>query len=158
MADRQRSSTSRRTGSSRRPDGTAAKKTAKKAAKKPAKKATKNTAPTSGKKSASRSAAPRSSDRDSTGSPPQRRPGSAARIASSAASQLLELTGKEPEGVVAVSKDGDSWLVEVEVLELRRIPNTTDVLASYEVTVDTDGELVGYRRLRRYVRGSSGEE
>ena len=39
------------------------------------------------------------------------------------------------------------------MLELRRIPNTTDVLASYDVEVDSDGELQGYRRVHRYVRG-----
>jgi Gas vesicle synthesis protein GvpO len=82
----------------------------------------------------------------------------ASRIASSAARQLLDLTGREAEGVVAISKNGDSWTVEVEVLELRRIPNTTDVLASYEVTVDNDGDLVGYKRLRRYTRGASRDE
>ncbi len=42
------------------------------------------------------------------------------------------------------------------MLELRRIPNTTDVLAIYEVTVDSDGDLEGYRRLHRYVRGRPG--
>ena len=31
--------------------------------------------------------------------------------------------------------------MQVEVLEVRRIPDTTDVLALYEVEVDTDGDL-----------------
>jgi hypothetical protein len=44
--------------------------------------------------------------------------------------------------------------VQVEVLELRRVPNTTDVLAVYEVSVDRDGDLEGYTRLHRYVRGT----
>jgi hypothetical protein len=44
------------------------------------------------------------------------------------------------------------------VLELRRVPNTTDVLATYEATMDSDGELAGYRRLHRYVRGAAGED
>jgi hypothetical protein len=135
MADRERSGT--------RPTGTA-KKTAKKA---PAKKAPAKKAPA--KKAAVREApAGQASTRKS----------SASRIAAAAAQQLLELTGKESEGVVGISKDGESWMVEVEVLELRRIPSTTDVLASYEVTVDTEGELVGYKRLRRYPRGSAREE
>ena len=40
---------------------------------------------------------------------------------------------------------------------MRRIPDTTDVLALYEVDVDSDGDLEGYRRLRRYARGVPGE-
>lgn len=78
------------------------------------------------------------------------RPG---QVAAMAARDLLDLTGKEAEGVTGLSRTDDGWTVEVEVLEVRRIPNTTDVLALYEVTTDTQGGLVGYRRLRRYARG-----
>jgi hypothetical protein len=69
----------------------------------------------------------------------------------------MELTGKEPEGVIGLERGEEGWKVQVEVLELRRIPNTTDVLAVYEVSVDQDGELEGYTRLRRYVRGTPEE-
>jgi hypothetical protein len=48
--------------------------------------------------------------------------------------------------------------VEVEVLEMQRIPSTTDVLAVYEVSLDASGELVGYERTARYVRGDAGED
>ena len=80
------------------------------------------------------------------------------QIAQEAARQLLELTGREAEGVVAMERTDDGWRIEVEVVEVRRIPDTTDVLALYEVTVDEDGDMEGYRRLRRYGRGVPGEE
>jgi hypothetical protein len=32
------------------------------------------------------------------------------------------------------------------------VPETTDVLASYEVEVDRKCQVVGYRRSRRYLR------
>lgn len=80
------------------------------------------------------------------------------RAAGLAATYLSEMTGKEFEGVVGIRKSGDDWSVEVEVLEMRRIPSTTDVLAVYEVTVDGSGELVGYERKARYVRGDAREE
>src|SRR3954453_19502753 len=70
----------------------------------------------------------------------------ASQVAARAAGQLLELTGKESEGVPGLSRDDDGWIVEVEVVEVRRIPNTTDVLAPYEVTTDDRGDLLGYRR------------
>jgi len=80
------------------------------------------------------------------------------QAALSGARQLVELTGKAFEGIVGITKDDGGWTVEVEVLEMRRIPSTTDVLAVYEMTLDGDGDLAGYRRADRYVRGSAGEE
>lgn len=80
------------------------------------------------------------------------------QIAQEAARQLLELTGREAEGVVGMERTDDGWRIEVEVVEVRRIPDTTDVLALYEITVDEDGDVEGYRRLRRYGRGVPGEE
>jgi hypothetical protein len=68
--------------------------------------------------------------------------------------QIAELTGKDPEGVIGVEPAEDGgWLVTVEVIEDRRIPSATDVLASYETEISPDGELLSYRRLRRYSRG-----
>ena len=69
--------------------------------------------------------------------------------------ELEELTGYEPEAVTALEWDGDLWQVTVDVLELSRIPSTTDVLGSYIVQLDGDGTLHGYRRARRYVRGQA---
>lgn len=83
---------------------------------------------------------------------------SASRIASAAARQLLELTGREVEGVTGLERTEDGWTVRVEVVEVRRIPDTTDVLALYEVEVDEDGDLTGYQRVRRYSRGVPGED
>lgn len=83
---------------------------------------------------------------------------SAGQVAERAAAQLLELTGKGPEGVTGLERTDDGWRVLVDVVELRRVPGTTDVLATYEVEVDAGGDLRGYRRLRRFVRGSAGEE
>lgn len=80
---------------------------------------------------------------------------SPSRIAMQAAAELLELTGKEPEGITGLERSDDGWTVQVEVVEMRRIPNTTDVLAIYEIDADDRGSLMGYRRIRRYSRGSS---
>ena len=69
-----------------------------------------------------------------------------------AMSELAELIGCPAEGITGIHKNSDGWVVTVEVLEVERVPETTDVLASYEVEVDADGDVVGYRRLRRYLR------
>ncbi len=79
-------------------------------------------------------------------------------LARSAGRQLGELTGQEVEGVTGLERTDDGWTVTAQVVEVRRIPNTTDVLGTYEVELDEDGDLVGYRRLRRFARGTPGEE
>jgi Gas vesicle synthesis protein GvpO len=80
---------------------------------------------------------------------------SAKEVAKSALQQISALTGKRPQSVTAIDPTEDGWLVEVEVVEIERIPSTSDLLALYEVELDPDGELVGYRRTRRYSRASS---
>lgn len=40
------------------------------------------------------------------------------------------------------------------MVEDRRIPSSTDMLALYEVVLDMDGELLSYKRTRRYSRGA----
>jgi hypothetical protein len=78
---------------------------------------------------------------------------SPAEAARSAVRQLTDLTGKELSGVASLERSDDGWLVGVEVVEDRRIPSSSDVLGLYEVQVDADGELLSYRRSRRYARG-----
>ncbi|GAA3677036.1 hypothetical protein GCM10022237_40580 [Nocardioides ginsengisoli] len=82
---------------------------------------------------------------------------SGAEAALRGAQQLAALTGRTFEGIVGFAKDGDGWSVEVELLEMRRIPDTTDVLGVYELDLDRTGDLVGYRRVDRYLRGAAGE-
>jgi hypothetical protein len=73
--------------------------------------------------------------------------------------QVAELTGKTIESVSGLERDGDEdWVVSVEVLELERVPNTMDLLATYEVRLDGDGELLGFRRRRRYHRAAEDDE
>ncbi|MFJ4471076.1 gas vesicle protein [Streptomyces sp. NPDC089424] len=69
-----------------------------------------------------------------------------------ASEQLAELLGRRPESVSALKPTDDGWEAEVEVLELERIPETTSVMASYEVAMDPAGRLLAYKRRRRYTR------
>ena len=152
---------------------TAKKTSAKKA---PAKKAP--TKKTAGKRARSKKTSAATSSTTSTGSdssrresesahrsnpapraeaPPARRSGGS-QIAALAREAVLELTGKVGEAVTGLERTDDGWTVEVDVLELERIPSTTDVLATYRVTLDDEGELQGCRRVHRYLRGSPGDE
>jgi len=83
-----------------------------------------------------------------------RHPLTAADAAQFGLRQITELTEKDPEGVAGVEPAEDGWLVTVDVVEDHRVPSSTDVLASYEAELGPDGDLIAYRRVRRYARGS----
>jgi hypothetical protein len=82
---------------------------------------------------------------------------SARELTRSAKETVEDLTGFPPETVSALQWDGENWLVTVEVCELERIPNTTDVMATYVVQLDDGGGLLGYKRTRRFPRGQADE-
>jgi hypothetical protein len=71
--------------------------------------------------------------------------------------EVASLTGRRVETVSGLRRDGDekSWIVNVEVLELERVPDTMDLLASYAVTLSEDGEVLGFERERRYHRAAA---
>ncbi|XVQ15686.1 gas vesicle protein GvpO [Spirillospora sp. CA-255316] len=97
---------------------------------------------------------------------------SAAEAAKRAVHHVTEMTGRAAESVIGIQRaapDGDGadrdaaggeggWCVTVEVVETHRIPDSADILATYQAEVDADGELVSYRRLRRYLRGRAGHD
>jgi hypothetical protein len=81
-----------------------------------------------------------------------------ARDLTLAAKQTVEeLIGFRAEAVSGFQWDGETWLVSVDVCELERIPNTTDVMATYIVQLDDRGSLLGYKRDRRFIRGQAEE-
>ena len=66
----------------------------------------------------------------------------AAKAGGAALRQITELIGKQPEGVTGVDRGEDGWVVGVEVVEDRRVPSSSDILAIYEIELDMDGELM----------------
>lgn len=84
---------------------------------------------------------------------------SATQVGEVALRQIDGLTGKQTNGVTSVEPTDDGWQVGVEVVEENRVPSSADILAIYEVDLDMTGELLSYRRAKRYSRGqhSNGE-
>jgi hypothetical protein len=70
---------------------------------------------------------------------------------------LEEVIGLKPESVSGLSRSNGGWKVNLDVVELERVPRSTDVLASYEVELDENGDLAGYRRISRYYRNQVDE-
>ena len=108
-------------------------------------------------KSGSRSSGS-SQRKSSSGSNNSRNDRKPREVVRDAVDQLQELIGRPVEAVTGMEKDGSEWNVTVEVVELSRIPNTTDVLGSYQVTLDKDGDVTSAKRTRRYYRSEAGED
>jgi len=69
--------------------------------------------------------------------------------------QAESLIGRSVESVSSLDRgDDDSWIVRLEVVELERVPNTMDLIASYEIRLSDDGDLLGFDRRRRYHRAA----
>lgn len=80
-----------------------------------------------------------------------------ARAVREAKDLLIELTGHECESVSGLSRTDDGgWAVTLEALELERVPRTTDILATYVVELDENGDLLKYERTSRYYRNQAG--
>jgi hypothetical protein len=73
-------------------------------------------------------------------------------IVQQAKEQLVMLTGLKPDTVSSLVKDEQGWHVTVEMIEMKRIPDSNDVLATYDILLDDGGTLIGYQRTQRYYR------
>jgi hypothetical protein len=73
--------------------------------------------------------------------------------------ELSGLLGLQVDSILGLeSADDKGWTVTAQVVELSRIPHSTDVLGAYEVTLDDHGELIGARRRRRYYRNQADQD
>jgi hypothetical protein len=82
-------------------------------------------------------------------------PEDARRTVQRAREQLEALLERPVESVSSFERTHDGWLVTLEVVEVSRIPESTDVLASYELELDDDRNLRRYARVRRYNRSQA---
>lgn len=71
-------------------------------------------------------------------------------------SEFADVTGLEPEATTGMERTADGWAALIDVVELARIPRSTDVLATYEVQSDEDGSLLSFDRVHRYRRSEAG--
>src|SRR5919204_44021 len=85
------------------------------------------------------------------------RPDEAKRVVSAAREQLAALLGKQADAVSGLERTDHGWVVTLDVVELARIPESTDVLASYDLELDEDRNLVRYSRGRRFYRSEADE-
>lgn len=80
---------------------------------------------------------------------------SVSNIANQAKKQLSELTKLEPSTVSGMTKEGEEWIVTLEMVEKKSIPDSMDVLGVYEVRLNNDGELLNFNRISLRKRGDT---
>jgi Gas vesicle synthesis protein GvpO len=68
------------------------------------------------------------------------------------------LTGRHVDGVSSAHRTDEGWVLSLELVELERVPASTSVLGSYQVSVNEDGAVLEYERTRRYYRNRAGDE
>lgn len=61
-------------------------------------------------------------------------------------------------GVIGVSRSEDGWVVTIEMLEKKSIPDSMDVLGCYEVKLGNDGNIQDFTRVRLRKRGDTAAE
>jgi Gas vesicle synthesis protein GvpO len=86
-------------------------------------------------------------------------PSDARKVIDRAREQLQDLLERPVESVSSLERTHDGWVAQLEVVELKRVPESTDVLASYELELDDELNLRRYQQARRYTRSrvSQGE-
>jgi hypothetical protein len=65
--------------------------------------------------------------------------------------QMARLLNKKVESIVSLTKEEKGWKALIEVLERKAVPDTHDLLGRYEVTMDSNGNILRYNQtLIRY--------
>ena len=72
--------------------------------------------------------------------------GGMAEIVQVARSELASLTGLELGSTLVANREGEGWRVCVEVVEKHSLPDGMDILAAYEVVLDDDCNVAGFKR------------
>ena len=72
--------------------------------------------------------------------------------------ELTKLTKLKTSGVTGVFKDEKGWHVTAEMVEKKSIPESMDLLGSYEAILNEEGELLSYERKKLRKRGDTREE
>lgn len=77
-----------------------------------------------------------------------------ARVAK-AQEQFGQLSGTQPVSVSGLRHVDGGWELDVDVVEVVRVPDTASLMATYRVTTDEAGDVAGYERVRRFNRGDA---
>ena len=67
--------------------------------------------------------------------------------------QIESILNRKAQEITDVSKKGDYWHVQLEVLERKAIPDTQDILGIFELKLDSNLDVIEYKRVGMRHRG-----
>ena len=70
-----------------------------------------------------------------------------AELIEQARRQLGRLTGLALGSTVSVRKQDRRWRLRVEVVEKKSVPDSQDLLATYDLAVDEEGRVMDFSRI-----------
>jgi len=79
------------------------------------------------------------------------------KIIEKAQEDFARLSKIPVDGVVGLSKTDEGWVVSLEALERKAIPDTMDILGLYEIHLDNEGNLLDFQRKKLRKRGETEE-
>ena len=60
--------------------------------------------------------------------------------------ELSKITGLELSSTLGAVKEEKGWKITMEMVEKHSLPDQMDILATYEVILDNDGNVVEFKR------------
>jgi hypothetical protein len=79
----------------------------------------------------------------------------AEEVITKARGHIATMGKKHDEGVTSLIKRENGWTVCIEELERKGIPDTTDILGLYEISLNNEGDLLSVERKKLRKRGDT---
>ncbi len=76
-------------------------------------------------------------------------------IVQKAQEQFNKLSKLPISSVTGLSKTDGEWVVSLEAVERKAIPETMDIIGLYEIHLDSDGNLIRFDRKKLRKRGET---
>jgi len=67
-------------------------------------------------------------------------------VINAAKEQLQSILTLDVANVIAASKTDDGWDVKIDLVERKAVPDTQDLLGTYDIILDEEGNIVSYER------------
>jgi hypothetical protein len=74
-------------------------------------------------------------------------------VVDKAKKQMAGITGLRTVTISGIDHAQGKWQLHMDLLEMARVPDSTDLIGEYEVNLDEDGSLLRFERKRSRLRG-----
>ena len=78
-------------------------------------------------------------------------------LSKKAKQELESLTGLKAASVIGAAQEEGQWVVTVEMVEKKSIPDSMDILGAYDIKMSAEGEVLDFARTKLRKRGDTVE-